>query len=227
MLHNVNLNNPKIQKILSEISKNVFTREKMEIIAEKSKTNDKCDIYKDYHPASDSYFYKAYQHHDHRAFDRPRAAYLTVDGENYALHKEVNKGMLKLQRALCAKVSPLAAFYHKEGFIGWHHNGDVPGLNILFSYSQDGKGSFRYYDYKSKSIVKMIDKPGWNVKVGYYPDVKQEPENVFWHTADTINERLSIAFIIPDRHLWLAMLEDITGGDYNKEILLEGPKKDS
>ena len=58
--------------------------------------------------------------------------------------------------------------YPKGGYMGWHHNANASGFNILLSWSEKGMGFFRYQNPVTKEIVTMHDVPGWTCKVGYY-----------------------------------------------------------
>lgn len=100
-------------------------------------------------------------------------------------------------------------FYPKGGFMGWHHNANAPGYNILLSWSKNGTGFFRYQDPKTKDIVTMNDIPGWSCKVGYYGPWHEE-DKIFWHCAATpLEERFTLGYVIPHLGLWESMIDDI------------------
>lgn len=94
----------------------------------------------------------------------------------------------------------VAALYPKDGYISWHHNGDHMGYNVLFTYSTDGDGYFRYYDYKLKQVVNIPDKLGWSVKLNHFPNTLLSNE-VCWHTAKTKNYRLTFGFHINENQI--------------------------
>ncbi|NBS71779.1 hypothetical protein EBT31_23120 [bacterium] len=99
--------------------------------------------------------------------------------------------------------------YPKTGFMGWHHNANAPGYNILLSWSKEGKGYFRYQDPITKEIVTMHDTPGWTCKAGYYGSFK-EPDKIYWHCANAEEEeRLTLGYIIPHEGMWQSMVDDI------------------
>lgn len=101
-------------------------------------------------------------------------------------------------------------YYPKGGYMAWHHNANAAGLNILLSWSKDGKGYFRYQDPLTKEIVTMHDTPGWTVKAGYYGRW-DEPDKTYWHCANARDEeRLTLGFIVPHEGLWDSMMESIT-----------------
>ncbi len=105
--------------------------------------------------------------------------------------------------------SAVKMVYPVGGFMGWHTNENASGLNILFSWSKEGKGHFKYQDPITKEFVVMQDTPGWTCKVGYFGNTK-EPDKVVWHCASAkTEERVTLAFIIPHQGLWENMCEDI------------------
>lgn len=93
-----------------------------------------------------------------------------------------------------------AAFYPKNSKLSWHHNSNAAGYHLLFSYSIDGKGFFRYYDVNRKSIITVDDPIGWTAKINYFPD-HQLGREVFWHCVATENYRMSIGYTIPFNHV--------------------------
>lgn len=100
--------------------------------------------------------------------------------------------------------------YPKGGFMGWHHNANAPGYNILLSWSKQGLGYFRYQDPVTKEIVTMQDTPGWTCKVGYYGPF-HEKDRIYWHCASAEHEeRLTLGYIIPHEGMWNDMIDDIT-----------------
>lgn len=99
--------------------------------------------------------------------------------------------------------------YPKGGYMGWHHNANAPGYNILLSWSEKGLGFFRYQDPATKEIVTIDDKPGWTCKVGYYGPFR-EPDKMYWHCASAEHEeRMTLGYIIPHEGMWASMCEDI------------------
>lgn len=88
------------------------------------------------------------------------------------------------------------AFYPKDSKLSWHHNSNTAGHHLLFSYSIDGNGFFRYYDVGTKSVVTVDDPIGWTAKVNYFPDPKLG-RDVFWHCVGTKNYRISFGYTIP------------------------------
>jgi hypothetical protein len=109
---------------------------------------------------------------------------------------------------LGARNNALKMYYPPQGFIGWHNNGNAHGYNIVITYSKTGEGSFYSYDLKTKEIIEYKDKPGWNVKVGYFGKFS-EPETVYWHSARTECDRLTLSYIIYDKNIWDNIIDEI------------------
>jgi hypothetical protein len=183
----------------------------------------KCTMIKDHHGASDEYFREALRY-PISDFGWPRALYSstihTRESQGFEkMYQALHKKLEKIERFLGTHENALCALYPEDGYIGWHHNGNAPGHNILFSYSQDGDGHFKYYDKEKDEVVYMYDEPGWNAKVGYYPSEYREPDRVYWHAAFTKKPRLSIAFVIKNREMWKNMVDSVTMGDYDKDFI--------
>lgn len=121
-------------------------------------------------------------------------------------YKEHTSKAMKLNRRFMAfmglQYNALLAIYPPKGYIGWHHNGKATGLNVLFTYSEKGDGYFKYRDPKTKEIVTVNDKPGWQMKMGYYPSCESNDiDDLFWHCAYTEEYRYSVAFIVDDKNM--------------------------
>lgn len=115
-------------------------------------------------------------------------------------------------KELTAKRNALAAYYPPGGYIGWHTNWNAPGYNILLTYSETGEGWFEWQDPVTKEIHRIDDEPGWQCKVGYYGTI-DEPDKVCWHAAYTDCERLTFAYMIPDKYMWEEVCEDLMDPD--------------
>jgi hypothetical protein len=216
----ITLHNDSILKVLNKIVDSVYDPDTLaELVSSDKVIDSKCPLISDLDGYSDEYFYRAKNDFNVKEFGFPTCSRMLETNGSLKLTELLKKHTRRLQRKLGGEAGALTALYPENGYIGWHHNGNAPGYNILFSYSTDGKGKFQYYDYETESIIPLYDSPGWNVKVGYYPDQNKEPERVYWHEADTVNPRLSIAFIVDDRALWKNMIFDITGGDYDAEYI--------
>jgi len=126
---------------------------------------------------------------------------------------EWRKVIMKLDDDLahyfCAAFSAVKMYYPPSGYMGWHCNANCPGYNILMSYTEHGRGKFRYQDPMTQEIVECPDQPGWNAKVGYFGSWK-EKDKIVWHSARSGgDERVTLAYVIPHKELWEMMCEDI------------------
>lgn len=110
-----------------------------------------------------------------------------------------------IRNYLCAKHSAIKMYYPAGGYIDWHHNANAFGYNVLLTYSRTGEGAFIYQHPKTKEIVELHDKPGWNMKVGLY-DVRDGLP--LWHAAWTDCERLTWGYIL-DEMGWANLVEEI------------------
>ena len=109
---------------------------------------------------------------------------------------------------LSAKHCAVKMYYPEGGYMGWHNNHNASGYNILFSYTKNGNGYFRYKDPITLETITMHDAPGWTAKVGYYGNL-EEKDKIYWHCARAYETRLTLGFIIPDNNFWEMMIEDI------------------
>lgn len=234
-MREVYLKSQRLTKILSGITEEVFKKENLSVLSKEahdiSERLNKKNPIDNLHPSSDEYFKIALKH-PIKDFAYPRAALgigtlSTNSHSSNFFYSLIGNKLMRLQNTLGAQANALCMLYPDEGYIGWHHNGNAPGYNVLFSYSQDGDGYFKYYDKEKNEVIYMYDKPGWNVKCGYYPSEVREPKRVYWHAAYTKKARLSIAFIIDNRDMWINMIEYITDNDFDRNHLqAQGPLKD-
>jgi|GEM_PF-2323460 len=141
----------------------------------------------------------------------------TWDPDFFNRIREINyKTDESLQSYLGAKMSALKAYYPAGGYISWHTNWNAPGYNIVFTYSQGGKGYWRHIDPSGSSclqpdlgkLVHIDDSPGWHCKAGYFGS-KENPQNVVWHSAYTDEPRLSLAYILHDKSIWENLVSEI------------------
>jgi hypothetical protein len=94
---------------------------------------------------------------------------------------------------LGAYTSALLSFYNEGGFVGWHTNYDATAYQVLFTWSKNGDGYFRYRDNKTGEIVTIQDKPGWQCR-HYYFGPEDEPHNHCWHSAYAGCDRITLAY---------------------------------
>lgn len=220
-MRNIKLANPRLQALLSNLTEICYNKKLVEAA---SRARDRKDErIPDLHGASEEYLREALKKKltDYGFPQSIRGLGMTGFPPQMAgLIEPVEKQVKKIGSFLGTPVNALTMIYPADGYIGWHHNGNAPGYNILMSYSLDGEGDFRYYDKKEDKVVIMPDSPGWFVKVGYYPGERAEKERIYWHAAQTKQQRVSVAWIMNHRQMWISMIEEITGGDYDKEFVL-------
>mgnify|MGYP000299936618 CR=1 FL=1 len=214
-MKNLQLENRHIAQILSDISNLIDDRNNQDILQKISfKEEDKniCGIY----PCDLEYLDKAITVPENYNFPLDWYGF-EFKYYNKELDKDVVKHIfnesMKLQEYLGLRTNTLKMYYPPGGYIGWHHNGNAPGQNILFTYSATGDGSFKYYDYDSAQIISVPDKKGWSVKAGYYPKYNNSSDKVFWHCAETNCPRITVAFIIDNQILWNDVIDEIEGED--------------
>lgn len=125
----------------------------------------------------------------------------------------LNEALQTLDKDLLAwsgsRNNAVKMIYPEGGFMGWHHNANAPGYNVLLSWSEKGTGFFRYQDPITKEIITMNDTPGWTCKVGYY-GAWHEDDKIYWHCAGApFEKRFTLGYIIPHQGMWESMVEDI------------------
>lgn len=114
----------------------------------------------------------------------------------------------KLFNFFGARNNALQMYYPSGGYIGWHTNCNAKGYNIIISCNPGADGYFVHYDHINKKYNYYYDKPGWNIKAGYFGSDK-EPDKMFWHSAKTKTPRLTFSYIIYDKNIWEDMMIDI------------------
>ena len=120
----------------------------------------------------------------------------------------------RVSAAIGAHRNALFMVYPPGGYIGWHHNGNADGYNILFTYNESDQGWFKYRDSVTGEVVTMQDPIGWSCKAGYYPNYDEAGKNeLFWHTAHNDSWRRTIAFVVPLKHMWLDLIDMAADGD--------------
>lgn len=222
-MKSIKLKNDRLKTILSSTTE-YFYSDSVRELSKKCKER-KDNLIKECHPTSDEYLYAAFKH-PIKQYGFPRALLGAGAGDMLNISPKddnllaISKITARLKRYLGTQREALSMYYPEDGYIGWHHNGNAPGYNILVSYSIDGDGGFSFWDYETKSIKTIKDNVGWNVKVGYYPNERKEPERVYWHMAKTKNPRVSIAWVIDQKDMWKNMIDEITEGDYDHDDIL-------
>lgn len=92
-----------------------------------------------------------------------------------------------------AHTSALLNYYPPGGFVGWHTNWNAHCYQILFTWSKEGDGYFRYWDNEKKEIVHIPDVPGWQCR-HYYFGRRDEPDHHCWHAAYAGSDRVTLAY---------------------------------
>lgn len=212
-MKSINLRNQKLINTLQPLTDYIFDEKNIERLRSIVRPLQ-CKNIPNVNVTSEDYLRKALSM-DRKLFGYPQGAMLIEikNIQDAEIHKKINDRLFNISTLLGTACNALSAFYPACGNIGWHHNGNAPGYNIIFTYNPTGKGNFYYYDKKSDSIVTMKDKVGWDVKVGYYGNdgsvAPYEENRIFWHAADTENDRLTVAWILNHKPMWLDMIDDI------------------
>lgn len=130
--------------------------------------------------------------------------------EFFDFRDRIREMMFEVTGFIGARNNALTAFYPEDGYIGWHTNWNASGHNLVFSFSENGGGFFKYLDLKTNEIVVMPDTKGeWTCKAGYFGNY-WDKENHFWHAAESNGStRLTFAYVIPDETMWLDAIDEI------------------
>ncbi len=114
-----------------------------------------------------------------------------------------------LGKRIGARKQALSAIYPPGGYVGWHTNADVPGRNLLFTWSQKGEGVLRYKNHTKGFSFDIPDHKGWNVKsFDWFSHGQSEKEGYTWHAAGSNCLRATLAFVIHNNPMSNEMLED-------------------
>ena len=125
-----------------------------------------------------------------------------------------------LGKRITGRKQALSAIYPPGGYLAWHHNADVPGRNLIFTWSKTGEGVFRYHNNTKGYYFDIPDHKGWNVKsFDWYRHGITDKEGYSWHCAGTECLRATVAFVIDDNQMSNEMLEDdFSLSSFNNEI---------
>ena len=201
-MKNIQINNKELKSLLNNFSDWFNSIDKKEI-----KLKGKKD-FNEYH-TSEEYF-KSIDKKNHIGF--PEVTYgidlASTDSTPISFREKIRNIDRDFNCILGSKNCAVKMYYPKNGYMGWHNNHNAHGYNILFSYSKQGNGFFRYKELKNLKTITMFDSAGWTAKVGYYGNNK-EPNKLFWHCARAYEDRLTLGFVIPDKNFWQMMIEDI------------------
>lgn len=135
--------------------------------------------------------YNAHSGFPEQHFSQPIGQMAMKDPENFFdISMRVRK---EFPATIGAHSSALFNFYPPGGFVGWHTNWNANAYQILFTWSQNGDGYFKYLDNETGKIVTIEDKPGWQCR-WYYFGLKDEPNDHCWHAAYTRCDRFTLAY---------------------------------
>lgn len=214
------LKNNRLEKLLSNTIEDFYSENTIKILSGIKPRKD--NLISDLYACSDEYLFEAFKHKI-SDYGFPRSCLglspRDVGNRQYDFYEDLMNKITKIGSYLGTPNNALAMTYPDNGYIGWHHNGNAPGYNILLTYSQDGDGHFSYWDNDTKSIVRLQDKPGWNVRVGYYPNERKHPDKVFWHMAETKKQRITLAWVLDHKDMWTNLIDEITQGDYDQSVI--------
>lgn len=211
--------NPELLGILTEFSDFFFSRGTSHLdkaileMAEKRDFLPQRDMYEE--ATSLEYLQNALKKTEDYGFPRHSWGFdIKGDGPYYdddELKTESNKVNNKLMDFFGARNNALQMYYPSMGYIGWHHNANAKGYNIVLSCNPEGDGEFEHWDHINNKLNVMNDQPGWNCKVGYYGSFS-EPDKIYWHCARTRTPRITLGYIIYDKNIWENMVDDIDAG---------------
>ena len=71
-----------------------------------------------------------------------KIADLLLDLNQRNRNKKIADLATNLGARITGKKQALSAIYPPGGYLGWHTNADVPGRNIIFTWSKTGEGLF-------------------------------------------------------------------------------------
>lgn len=194
----------KNQEILNFLNKNNLL-DMMDIDGIRKKISNKSDISKYY--VSEEYAKEMVNkgiYHD----GLPEHQYLWDIRNDVDKSKELTNFLKELPLLLCGQHFSALSYYPPGGYIGWHNNANVPGYNVILTWSKTGDGHFTYINNKNE-FIQIKDKPGWSVKFCYFGSY-HEPEKVCYHTAYTDCDRFTIAMVFgKNKKLNKKLWEDI------------------
>ena len=201
-MQKIQINNKELKNLLNDFSDWFNYLDKSEIKLKGKKDHN------EYYTSEE--YYNTIDKKNHIGF--PEKTYgvdlASVDSTPISFREKIRNIDKDFNSILGSKNCAVKMYYPKNGYMGWHNNHNAHGYNILFSYSKEGSGFFRYKELKNLKTVTMFDSAGWTAKVGYYGSNKEQ-DKLFWHCARAYEDRLTLGFVIPDKNFWNMMIEDI------------------
>lgn len=114
-----------------------------------------------------------------------------------------------LKEELGLSSSALSTLYPPNGFIGWHNNANASAYNLIFSWSENGDGWFRYIDPVSGEEITVQDEKGWNLKAGHFGQYGSG--DVVYHCARTNCYRMTLSYVLGhNQDYWQDCIDYIT-----------------
>ena len=115
-----------------------------------------------------------------------------------------------LTMELGAEHLALVSYYPENGYIGWHHNANAGGYNVIFTYSDTGSGYFEEYDIETGKYIKHQDIIGWSAKTGYFGSFNDNEFKKVWHcAANPKGHRITVSYIINQYDMWMDMKDEL------------------
>ena len=129
-------------------------------------------------------------------YDGPNKALVWSEQEDITAKKKFDHGILKRKFPNCID-TPVIGYYPPTGFVGWHTNYKAHGYIILFNWSENGEGFFRFVEGNRMTTLK--DGRGWSCKVGYFGE---NISDQLWHCARTECRRFSFSYRFEKKEDW-------------------------
>lgn len=114
-------------------------------------------------------------------------------------------------RYFISELKPMLSFdacytsaYIPKGFIRWHDDTDVPGYVLMFSYAKTTNGTFKYRDPATGSIYEMTDEVGWTCKSMYFDT---DPNKALWHCASSKDFRATFVCVFEKKDKYQSAIE--------------------
>ena len=137
-------------------------------------------------------------------YDGPNKALVWSEQEDITAKKKFDHGILKRKFPECID-TPVIGYYPPTGFVGCHTNYKAHGYIILFNWSENGEGFFRFVEGNRMTTLK--DGRGWSCKVGYFGE---NISDQLWHCARTECRRFSFSYRFEKKEDWEQAIDIIT-----------------
>lgn len=116
---------------------------------------------------------------------------------------------LKMTTELGLELSVLSTLYPPQGFIGWHNNASASAHNLIFTWSENGDGWFKYIDPVTQELITIPDEKGWSLKAGHFGVYGSG--DVVYHAARTNCYRMTLSYVLGDNpDYWQDCIDFIT-----------------